>query len=135
MSADSSSANHAPLRVGYQFTADQEKKLRAWQKEQDDKLANEQQREKAYYSPSGGGYTYMITPTSLGTIIQVNRLPSVHSVSARTGTSRGCVSFSSFVSFGPFVCVYSSNTLPTFNLERRTGAEQRIRCSNRLVRL
>lgn len=61
------------------FTDEQMLKLRAWKDEQDAKVAAAQKGGELeemgltppYYGCTGGGYSYILTPTSLGMCVQV----------------------------------------------------------------
>lgn len=46
-----------------------ERKQIEWIKQQDIKVAQYQRRPYPHYGCSGGGYSYIITPTMIGTII------------------------------------------------------------------
>ena len=54
-----------------QMTASQAEKFQIWSEEQDKKVAEKQGNEQAYYGATGGAYTYMYTPTSLGMCLVV----------------------------------------------------------------
>lgn len=52
------------------LTPCQERVFRTWQHEQDKKVAEKQNRTFPYYGVSGGGYSWILTPTGVGTIIE-----------------------------------------------------------------
>lgn len=66
------------LKMSKVFTVskEEEKKIRAWMKEQDKKVAERQNnigvfKGCANYGAIGGGYTYCFTPTGIGMIVKV----------------------------------------------------------------
>lgn len=63
--------------MGFAIPSESGKKLTAWMKEQDAKVIDRQKGTsvehpgEAYYGCSGGAYTYMFTPTSIGLVVKV----------------------------------------------------------------
>lgn len=57
--------------MNFRLTTLQQEMLRVWIASEDVKVAVKQGREEPNYGANGGAYTYMFTPTSLGTIVRV----------------------------------------------------------------
>lgn len=55
----------------FSLTEEQQKELNGWMKEQDQKVAEKQNRDEAYYGAIGGAYTYSFIPTNVGLGVSV----------------------------------------------------------------
>lgn len=53
------------------LTKREKKTLQIWMKKQNSKVAQKRYHDFPYYCPNGGDYTYMVTPTCIGRIIEV----------------------------------------------------------------
>lgn len=54
-----------------ELTVEQVLKLKEWADAQDEIVRKRQDKDRPYYGASGGALTYLVTPTSLGLVIQV----------------------------------------------------------------
>lgn len=55
----------------FQLDESQKQRLNVWIRQQELKVADEQQRSNAYYGAIGGAYEYCFLPTSIGLIVKV----------------------------------------------------------------
>jgi hypothetical protein len=56
----------------FKITQEEVDRCGKWIKEQDMKVANIQGRKEPSYGACGGGYTWSITPTYMGTIVKLS---------------------------------------------------------------